>query len=181
MTRKSSISPEDAALFRDTVGRMAPVPRSGRRTPDKPPPDPQARQSEQDERDVIEGLLDHPIDPAMLETGEELEYRQNGVQLAVLRKLRRGQYACQAALDLHGCTAAQARIELQGFLQRAQARGLGCVRIIHGKGLRSSRSGPVLKPRVAAWLRQRNDVLAYCSARPVDGGGGAVYVLLKRG
>jgi DNA-nicking Smr family endonuclease len=54
------------------------------------------------------------------------------------------------------------------------------VRIIHGKGRRSDQQGPVLKPAVAAWLRRRNEVLAYCSARPVDGGSGALYVLLGR-
>ncbi|MGH8453391.1 MAG: Smr/MutS family protein, partial [Nevskiales bacterium] len=143
-------------------------------------PSPHPRQTEQDEREVMEQLLDHPIDPAMLETGDEIEYRQDGVQLSVMRKLRRGQYARQAELDLHGLTVVQAREQLAVFLTRAAARDLRCVRVIHGKGLRSSQRGPVLKPKVAHWLRQRREVLAYCSASPMEGGSGAVYVLLRR-
>jgi DNA-nicking Smr family endonuclease len=54
-----------------------------------------------------------------------------------------------------------------------------CVRIIHGKGLRSRHKGPVIKTKVNTWLRQRDDILAFCSARPVDGGTGAIYVLLR--
>ena len=77
-------------------------------------------------------------------------------------------------------TKAQARQALLQFLAETKLIGKNCVRIIHGKGHRSSNQGPVLKPMVAKWLTQLNDVLAYCSAKPEDGGSGAVYVLLKK-
>lgn len=128
----------------------------------------------------MDHLLDPPGDTPWQDAGEELEFRQPGVQLAVMRKLRRGQLACQAELDLHGLSLAQARQQLSAFLAQVSARGLRCVRVIHGKGLRSSPRGPVLKPNVARWLQQRQEILAYCSARPVDGGSGALYVLLRK-
>ncbi len=137
-------------------------------------------QREKDDRDVMEHLLDHPLDPSLLDASDEHEYRQNGVQLMVMRKLKRGQYVRQDELDLHGLTAVQARASMDTFIRQSREKGLRCVRVIHGKGLRSSQRGPVLKPKVASYLRQREDVMAFCSARPADGGSGATYVLLKR-
>jgi DNA-nicking Smr family endonuclease len=84
----------------------------------------------------------------------------------------------QDELDLHGLIVPDARAILAEFLASCARRGLRCVRIIHGKGLRSRNGQPVLKQKVAKWLMQRDDVLAYCQARPVDGGGGAAVVLL---
>jgi DNA-nicking Smr family endonuclease len=81
---------------------------------------------------------------------------------------------------LHGLTTEAARDELTAFIRNARQHGHRCVRIIHGKGLRSPDKRSVLKAKTDRWLRQKNDVLAFCSARPVDGGTGAVYVLLKR-
>lgn len=180
MPKKTAISPEEVSQFRDAVGPIAPLSVRDRRTPRHPAPTPRPLMREKDDREVIEHLLDHPIDPAMLETGDELEYRQDGVQLTVMRKLRRGQYACQSELDLHGLTVQQARPLVASFLDRSRRKNLRCVRIIHGKGLRSRQQGPVLKGKVAGWLQHRNEVLAFCSARPVDGGTGAVYVLMRR-
>ena len=107
-----------------------------------------------------------------------MSFARPGVQSAVLKKLRRGQYRVQAELDLHGLTVAEAKSALRGFLARALAQHARCVRVIHGKGLRSGHRGPVLKSTVAAVLRRTGAVLAYSSARQVDGGTGAVYVLL---
>jgi DNA-nicking Smr family endonuclease len=180
MPKKTTISPEEATLFRDAVGPVAALPARDRGSPRRQAPVPRPLMREKDEREVIEHLLDHPIDPAMLETGDELEYRQDGVQLTVMRKLRRGQYACQAELDLHGLTVQQARPLVASFLDHSRRKNLRCVRIIHGKGLRSRGQGPVLKGKVAGWLQHRNEVLAFCSARPVDGGTGALYVLMRR-
>ncbi|MEX0606657.1 MAG: Smr/MutS family protein, partial [Halofilum sp. (in: g-proteobacteria)] len=84
-----------------------------------------------------------------------------------------------AELDLHGMTRVEAATALEQFMRECRQRRLGCVRIVHGKGRRSSDQGPVLKPAVANWLRRRNEVLAFTSARPVDGGSGALYVLLS--
>jgi DNA-nicking Smr family endonuclease len=115
-----------------------------------------------------------------METGEEIYYCREGLQQTVLRKLKRGQFRVSAFLDLHGMTVTIARQALAHFLQIARRDNITCVRIIHGKGNRSRHKGPILKHKVNHWLRQRDEVLAFCSARPVDGGTGAVYVLLRR-
>ncbi len=179
MNRKSDISPEDTALFRDAVDGIVRLPASERKPRRTPAPSARPLQSEHDQRAVMESLLDHPLELDSLETGEALEFRQHGVQLSVMRKLRRGQYTRQAELDLHGLSVAQARAGLAAFLARARRHNFRCIRVIHGKGLRSRNGQSVLKPKVASWLRHCQDVLAYCSAIPADGGGGALYVLLK--
>lgn len=136
------------------------------------------RQSELDEREVLKEMLQDP-EPDAVESGETLLYRREGVQDGVLRRLRRGHYRIEAELDLHGLNRDKARLEVTRFLALCQDRDRRCVRIIHGKGLGSPNSGPVIKSHLSSWLRRRSDVLAFCSARPVDGGTGAVYVLLR--
>ena len=97
---------------------------------------------------------------------------------AVLRRLRRGEYRVQREIDLHGLTVLEAKAALRAFLLDALEAHVHCVRIVHGKGLRSGHRGPVLKSAVSGLLRRSGAVLAYVSARPVDGGTGALYVLL---
>lgn len=175
---KPGISEAERALFRKTLGDVAPLDPPPRYTPRRRPPSPRPRSTEADEAAVIDELLD--TDPETAETGEELSYRRDGVQHAVMRRLRRGHYRCRGELDLHGLFADTARREVAAFLAEARDNGWHCVRIVHGKGLRSGNRGPVLKGRLAGWLRRRHEVLAFCSARPADGGTGAVYVLLRR-
>jgi DNA-nicking Smr family endonuclease len=139
------------------------------------------QQTLRDAERVMQSLLSDEYDPAEIETGEELLFMRPGLQLRNQRKFRRGEYAIQAELDLHGRIIPEARELVAAFLRDATARGLRCVRIIHGKGLSSPGKLPVLKNKVNAWLRQRDEVLAFASCRPVHGGTGAVYVLLKRG
>jgi DNA-nicking Smr family endonuclease len=171
---------DDPDLFRKAVGKIRPVkqdrihPKPKRR---KPVPE----QTLRDQREVMDSLLSDDYEPADVETGDELLYTRPGLQHAVIRKLRRGQYAIEAELDLHGATVVQAREAINEFLKNAQERNKRVVRIIHGKGKSSEGKLPVLKGKVNSWLRQKNQVLAFCSARPNDGGTGAVYVLLKRG
>jgi len=97
-----------------------------------------------------------------------------------MRKLARGKYAVQAEIDLHGMTVAEAKPRLADFIDYSVKQGLTCVRIVHGKGLGSGHRGPVLKSAVSRWLRKWESVLAFVSARQVDGGTGAVYVLLQQ-
>ncbi len=97
----------------------------------------------------------------------------------MLRKLRRGDYRVQGEIDLHGLTVAEASRRCASFWRQALQRQWRCVRIIHGKGLRSGHRGPVLKGMVGTLLRKSGPVLAFVSARQVDGGTGAVYVLLS--
>jgi DNA-nicking Smr family endonuclease len=126
-----------------------------------------------------ESLHGELVGDPLVASGEELSFRRPGVAESVLRKLRRGEYRVGGELDLHGLTAVQAKQALRAFLAAAVARHAGCVRIIHGKGLRSGHRGPVLKSVVSGGLRRTAAVVAFVSARPVDGGTGAVYVLLS--
>jgi len=180
MTRKPPpVSAEERALFRAAVRGVQPLRQN--RVPDggsRPPPVPQQRMA--DEERVVADLLSDPLEPEEVETGEELRFARTGLQHTVLRKLRRGQYSVGAELDLHGMTVVEARQALSCFLQQARADGVRCVRVVHGKGRGSHQRLPVLKGKVNHWLQQWDAVLAFCSARPADGGTGALYVLLKR-
>jgi len=144
-----------------------------------PPPKPVPRQTLADEARVPYELLTHGFDVIELETGEELTHAQNGVSERTLKKLKRGQFAIQATLDLHGFNVEQARAELLMFVKSAADRRLRCVRIIHGKGYNSKAGGAALKRLTDTLLRRVNLVLAFVSAPVHDGGTGALYVLLR--
>lgn len=142
------------------------------------PPAPIARHSSADEAAVLAELLSGP-DPDVFESGDTLSYRAEGVQERVLRQLRRGGFRLEAELDLHGLNRDKARLAVSAFIAECRDRDRRCVRIIHGKGNGSPNSGPVIKRLLDGWLRKLRDVLAFCSARPEDGGTGAIYVLLR--
>ncbi|MBS0399327.1 MAG: Smr/MutS family protein [Proteobacteria bacterium] len=114
-----------------------------------------------------------------VQPGESLHFCRGGVQEGLMRRLRRGLIVQQAGIDLHGMTIQQAWDSLDDFIAESRARGLRCVRVVHGKGYRSGARGPVLKSAVNSWLRHNHDVIAFVSARSIDGGTGAVYVLLR--
>jgi DNA-nicking Smr family endonuclease len=181
MNRKppQNINSDDVALFREAAAGARPITSARAHVPRKPPP-PSARFRRQDEQDVLRESLRQDPATAELETGDELIFRRAGVTPGAIRRLRRGRFAVKAELDLHGMTAVQARSELRAFLAESVLAGITCVRIVHGKGLRSGERGPVLKASVNRWLRQWDAVLAFVSAPPHDGGTGAVYVLLRR-
>jgi DNA-nicking Smr family endonuclease len=172
--------PEDLAAFRKAVADAKPLPDPGRIPPSRPRIKPIPRQFQLDEQQaLVDSLSDHiPWEDA--ETGEELNFIRPGLSTQVLRKLRRGHWVIEAELDLHGLTRDEARERLAAFLNECKKRGARCVRIIHGKGLGSKNKEPVLKQKVRHWLAQREEVLAFAQARPTDGGGGAVIVMLKR-
>jgi DNA-nicking Smr family endonuclease len=108
-----------------------------------------------------------------------LSFQRAGVRSQVMRRLRRGLYPAEDELDLHGFSQTTAREQLAAFIARNRDSGRRCVRIIHGKGYRSGARGPVLKSAVNLWLRRHVDVLAFTSARAIDGGTGALYVLIR--
>lgn len=177
---KYRLSAEDIALFRRAAGPVKPLFHDKvQRKPGAPSPYPRLKQY--DEEQVMRDLLSDEYHPAVMETGEEMSFARPGLQRLLLRRLQRGQFAVGAELDLHGMTVPLARLALTRFLRECRAAGIRCVRVIHGKGYRSRQQGPVLKNKVNSWLRQWDEVLAFCSARPADGGTGALYVLLKRG
>jgi len=169
---------DDKGLFRKAVAGTRAL-KQDRNNPHKPRRKPVPLQRYRDDQAVMASLLSDDYSPD-IETGEELLFVRTGIQQRVLRKFRRGQYTIEAELDLHGCTASEARELVSQFLHNARINNKRCVRIIHGKGLSSLAKLPVLKVKVNSWLRQMDAVLAFCSARPNDGGTGAVYVLLKK-
>jgi len=179
MTKRFELDPEERELFRQQVGPVKRL-QQDRIEPYRLKPAPFPQSTWTDERQVLQDMVSNYFEPADMETGDELFYCREGLQHSVLRKLRRGQYRVGAVLDLHGMTVDTAREALVVFLHTARRNGLNCVRVIHGKGKGSRHKGPVLKTKVNHWLQQRDEILAFCSARPVDGGTGAVYVLLKR-
>lgn len=169
---------DDIRLFRDAIGPVREL-HGDDAPPSAPRPEPRARMFEADEAAVPGELLELAFDPALLEVGEELTYLRDGYPPRLLRQLRRGQFSIQDELDLHHMNAAAAQSSIAGFLAEARQHGLRCVRIVHGKGLRSKAAGPVLKALTDRLLRRRDDVIAFASARPAQGGTGAVVVLLK--
>jgi DNA-nicking Smr family endonuclease len=174
---KLKASPEDIQLFRKTVGAVKPL-RYDRVTPAPRRRAGRARFTKAERLAALEeGLAGTQADAFAL-SGETLSHRRPGVPDSVLRKLRRGEYGIDGELDLHGLNVPQAKQALHSFLAGALARHSICVRIIHGKGLRSGSRGPVVKSVVNAVLRQTPAVSAYVSAAKGDGGTGAVHVLL---
>ena len=171
--------PTDLDLFLNAVGTVKPV-KQKHRIPDTPKPSAQPRQSQQDERAVIDDMFSDAWLEEELQPGDFIEYSQGGLQHKVMKKLRQGKFRRDAEIDLHGLTTEQARQALSRFLSDAAEYNWRCVRVIHGKGLRSDRNSPVIKSRLNTWLRQRRQILAFCSTPPEDGGTGAVYVLLKK-
>jgi len=80
---------------------------------------------------------------------------------------------------LHGLNRDQARTQLAHFLAECLHEGRRCIRVIHGKGLGSPQKLSILRQLVRGWLMQRSEILAYCQAKPHDGGEGALIVLLR--
>ena len=168
------------AAFRQAVADAIPLPPTNRADIRRPRPKPIARQRLRDEQQVMVDALSDLWDwEAAISTGEELVFVRPGVPTAALKKLRRGGWVTRGELDLHGHTGDEARVALAAFLNRCNLEDRRCVRIVHGKGHGSKNRLPVLKNKVRHWLMQREDVLAFCQARIVDGGAGAVIVLLK--
>jgi DNA-nicking Smr family endonuclease len=172
------VNADDDNLFRSAVRGTRPL-RQDRIEPARRRRAPLPLQALRDDTDVRRSMLEFNPVSVELASGEELLYTRAGVQRSTLRRLRRGHYAVQAELDLHGHTVVEAGARLAEFLQHARLRGWRCVRIIHGKGHGSRHKRPVLKGQLNYWLPRRDQVLAFCSARPADGGSGALYVLLK--
>ena len=172
---------DDIALFRDAVRGARPIRKPNRAVIDRhaaPPPVPV--QSLLDAHDTLKESVSGPIDwEQMMETGEEMVFLRPGLSREILRRLRRGHWVVQDHFDLHGMNSEQARHLLAQFLGTCSKRALRCVRIVHGKGLRSPNREPVLKNKVRVWLARRDDVLAFCQAPANQGGAGALLVLLK--
>ena len=173
-------SDEDVSLFRRLMGDAKPLQQPEIAPEHRPKVTPRARFARQDEREVLRESLEADIDESESGAGESLRFQRPSVGRRTMRKLARGNFSVQDEIDLHGMTVPEAKDALHDFMGECELRRYTCVRIVHGKGLGSGNRGPVLKSKVNKWLRQWNEVLAFVSARQIDGGTGAVYVLLRK-
>ncbi len=171
---------QEMRLFEKTVGEVKPIKPHGRYEIIKPKPPALPLQRWKEEKEVLKASLSDNINiELLLETDDQLSFRQQGIGGDVIKKLRRGQWMIKAELDLHGLRVDEARTAVANFIRHAYRSDKRCVRIIHGKGHGSIGKTSVLKDKVYAWLVQKEEVLAFCQAPPKDGGAGAVWVLLK--
>ena len=166
--------------FIAAVAGVTPLPPRGRVQHAREPHPPEPLSRRRDDREVLAASVSDSDDlVSLLDADESLSYGAPGIGPDVLRQLRGGQWSIQAQIDLHGHRVDEAREALAGFLRESVKRGLRCVRVVHGKGLGSLGKVPILKDKVRGWLRQRDEVIAFCQARGADGGAGAVMVLLR--
>lgn len=106
-----------------------------------------------------------------------------GVGPKIMRRLKRGEFSVQDYIDLHGLKKKEAEAVVGEFIIKSYQRGLRCVLIVHGRGLGSVDHQPAIKRELPVWFRRgmlKRIVLAFVTARPCDGGAGALYVLLKK-
>ena len=166
-------------LFTRAVGKVAPIANQERVW--SPPQRPSTRPLQQDLDDeavMHESMSDEFDISTLLDADDQLSFRRPGIGTDVTRKLRKGEWSIQGQIDLHGLRSDEARNAMGQFIRDAKRMGWRCVRVVHGKGLGSPGKEPVLKSKVQRWLVQKKEVLAFVQAKPSDGGGGALVVLL---
>lgn len=177
---------EESALFLEAVGEVAPVRTVKQRVgPPEPPTAAQLKIPNEEAESLarLAELVSGEGEFDLADSDEFLEGSVHGFDERVMRKLRAGDFSPQAHLDLHGLTREEARPSLEAFIQKSRIAGHRCVLVVTGRGLHSKDQLPVLKQGVQQWLtrgRVAKQVLGFCSAKPKDGGAGAVYVLLRR-
>jgi len=174
-----AVSEKDIDEFRRAMQGTRPLQHEERVPESQRKPRPKATFSKADDKEVLIESLADDIDTIEHGYGAALRFHRQHVGKRTMRKLQRGAYSVQAEIDLHGMTLSEAKPRLADFIEYSAAQGKYCVRVVHGKGLGSGERGPVLKNAVNRWLRRWDNVLAFVSTRQVDGGTGAVYVLLQ--
>ena len=178
--KDNAVTDDDKEAFRKAMSDAKPLKAEERVPATKAKPKPKARFRRADEEAVLLESLEDDIDTLEHESGGALRFHRQHVGKRTMRKLSRGGYSVKAEIDLHGMTLTEAKPRLRDFIQYSANQDRLCVRVVHGKGLGSGERGPVLKSAVNAWLRRWDNVLAFVSTRQVDGGTGAIYVLLQR-
>ncbi|MGD2112895.1 MAG: Smr/MutS family protein [Gammaproteobacteria bacterium] len=178
MARNRKPSAEEIALFREHIGTVRKLPIDRVEPPRKTRP-PRPHRHAADFHHPPGDCFSDAWEPGAVSPEDALFFARPGLQQRQLQRLRRGQLEAGAELDMHGMTSAVARQALTDFIAQCSEHHVRCVRIIHGKGAGTGGVAPVLKNRLNSWLRQHHDVLAFSSARPSDGGTGALYVLLR--
>ena len=179
VARQTEREAAERELFARSVGPVRAMPPAAKAHVERARPTAHPRQRELDEQRAMQEALSDEVDvESLLLTDDGLSFRRPGIGADVLIRLRRGTWALQAELDLHGLTSEIARERLVAFLREAHRRGLRCVRVVHGKGHGSPGRQPVLKSKVQRWLAQRQEVIAFAQASGPQGGAGALLVLL---
>lgn len=177
---------EESALFLEAVGTVGPVRPIKDRVGPPPPRTAAELQIPNEEAESLARLAELVSGEGefdLADSDEFIEGSVHGFDENVMRKLRAGDFSTQAHVDLHGLTRDEAKKELEAFIQKSRIAGHRCVLVVTGRGLHSKDQIPVLKAGVQGWLthgRVAKQVLGFCSARPKDGGAGAIYVLLRR-
>ena len=172
----------ESKLFELAVGAVQRMPHTTQVPAVKAVVAPVAKQRQKDEEAVLRDALSDEFDAStLLDTDEMLSFRRPGIGRDVTHKLRKGDWAIQGEVDLHGLRTEEARVVLAEFIRNAHRQGLRCLRVVHGKGLGSPGKTPVLKSKVHSWLVQKNQVMAFVQAKPAEGGAGALVVLLTPG
>jgi DNA-nicking Smr family endonuclease len=167
------------AEFAHAVGRVHTVTPHGRAAIDRPRPTPEPRQRQLDEQAALKEALSDEVDiESLLLTDDGLSFRRPGVGPDVVARLRRGHWAIQTQIDLHGLRRDEAREALAAFVRESVRRGQRCLRVVHGKGHGSPGRQPVLKAKAQRWLAQCSEVIAFAQASGPQGGAGALIVLL---
>ena len=183
--RKSALE-EEMTFFLDAMGGVIRLPEGKRKSPrgsgSRPKPiHPPADESRQ-VMVQLQGLVSGSVELDITFSDEYIEGAVQGFSRKLMKKLKRGELPVQGYIDLHGLTKQEAETEVTTFLLESFRNGLRCVLIVHGRGLNSPESLPVLKEGLPQWLnrgRARKVVLAFATAKPYDGGTGATYVFLR--
>jgi DNA-nicking Smr family endonuclease len=167
-------------LFKAAVGKVQPMAPLDLADLKPTPPPPTPLQRERDAAAALQESLSDEVDvTTLLDTDEHLSFRRPGVGMDVVHKLRKGKWSIQRQIDLHGLRSDEARDALGSFIRESHKHGIRCVRVVHGKGLGSPGKAPVLKEKVHRWLVQKAEVVAFVQAPPMQGGAGALVVLLQ--
>jgi len=170
---------EASDVFRDAVRDVKPIAPPNRVVHPRKGVAPLPAKRLEDERAVLDELAHLIVDGDDIEFEDDCSFLRPGLPREILRKLRRTHWVIQDTLDLHGLTGDEAVAETAVFLAACRREGRRCVRIVHGKGLRSPGREPVLKRRIRKLLTRRDEVLAFAEPPALHGGGGAVVVLLQ--
>lgn len=170
---------QEEQVFALTVGPVTRIADPGLADVSRPRPLPVPVQRLKDEKEALQSALSDEVDvESLLLTDDGLSFRRPGIGPDVLTRLRKGHWAIQRQIDLHGLRRDEAREALAGFLRQTRQQGQRCLRVVHGKGLGSPGREPVLKGKVQRWLAQCDDVIAFAQASGPQGGAGALIVLL---
>ncbi|MEW6419988.1 MAG: Smr/MutS family protein [Nitrospirota bacterium] len=170
----------DEEIFRDAMADVKEI-REFREIPPKKPPRIKPRPVQKDNSlDILRQIVNGEGKIRLSDTGEYIEWISPNIRKDIARRLHEGDFSAQDYIDLHGMALSEAEEALCSFFRESLKKQLFCVKVIHGRGLRSPR-GPVLKEALKKWLHSifRKCILAYATAKDCDGGLGATYVILK--